>query len=481
MKIPGLLFSVFLLLIFFGCRENPDDCSGLLKQIGTEFKSGNLTMVKTLTDSIKKICPHDKLLVQKSDSISQIAERINLDFPFTESMIDQQLKERYGAFTSGERKEWEKNNWLEWKIINGEKKYFSRAASNLGLIRSFYLERSRKDSLEAADPEIIYRKNHIQSIIKASENGTKPVLPADITINYTITVEADAVPAGEIIRCWLPYPKENLPRQQNVRFLSASNKDLILAPDSAIHRTIYMEAKAEKGLPVIFNVSFSYQSYGQYFDPDKMKCIPYDKTSALYKEYTSEQYPHICFSDNIKRFTDSITGPEENPYEIVRKIYTWFTNNIPWTGAQEYSIMSNIPEYVLQNKRGDCGMKNFLLMSMLRYKGIPVRWQSGWKVPPDAKNLHDWCEVYYEGVGWVPVDVDYGLQFSEDKKTREFYISGIDSYRLIINEGVAGRLFPEKKFMRSEPFDFQRGEVEWRGGNLYFDKWDYNMEILYKR
>jgi len=24
--------------------------------------------------------------------------------------------------------------------------------------------------------------------------------------------------------------------------------------------------------------------------------------------------------------------------------------------------------------------------------------------------------------------------------------------------------------------DSQRGEVEWRGGNLYFDQWDYEFE-----
>ena len=24
--------------------------------------------------------------------------------------------------------------------------------------------------------------------------------------------------------------------------------------------------------------------------------------------------------------------------------------------------------------------------------------------------------------------------------------------------------------------DLQRGEVEWRGGNLYFDQWDYQFE-----
>ena len=126
-------------------------------------------------------------------------------------------------------------------------------------------------------------------------------------------------------------------------------------------------------------------------------------------------------------------------------------------------------------------MQTFLLMSMLRYKGIPVRWQSGWKVPPDGKNLHDWCEVYFEGTGWIPADISYGLQYSDDRKLREFYISGIDSYRLIINKGVAGRLWPDKTFMRSEPFDFQRGEVEWKGGNLYFDKWDYEMEIKYDK
>ena len=40
-------------------------------------------------------------------------------------------------------------------------------------------------------------------------------------------------------------------------------------------------------------------------------------------------------------------------------------------------------------------------------------------------------------------------------------------------------LMPEKKYPRSETVDFQRGEVEWEGGNLYFPKWDYHMDIEY--
>jgi hypothetical protein len=100
-------------------------------------------------------------------------------------------------------------------------------------------------------------------------------------------------------------------------------------------------------------------------------------------------------------------------------------------------------------------------------------------LPPNAENLHDWCEIYFEGTGWIPSDVSYDLQSSQNKDIREYYLSGTDAYRLIVNEGVAGNLYPHKNFMRSEPYDFQRGEVEWKGANLYFDKWDYDMNIEY--
>ncbi len=442
------LASVLLLTISAGCRQTPEI-------------------------AVKPASPYDTLAITE--------ERTTLDFPYTEKEIDRQLRKRIGRLTAEEKVEMEKRNWLEYKIINGEKRYFSRAALNLQLLRDFHYNRASRDTAEASLPEIIHRKSHTRSIIKASETEARPVLPVNMTINYTLTVLPDAVPPGETVRCWLPYPREDHPRQGNVKLISASPGDYLIAPDSAVHRTIYFEAKAEKGKPVVFNTSFSLETRGQYFDPDNISFLPYDTASQLYRKYTSEQLPHICFTENVRRLADSIAGERGTPFETCRKIYLWFTENIPWAGAQEYSIMKNIPEYVIQNRRGDCGMQTFLLMSMLRYKGIPVRWQSGWKVPPDGKNLHDWCEVYFEGAGWIPADISYGLQYSNDNKLREFYISGIDSYRLIINNDVSGRLWPEKTFMRSEPFDFQRGEVEWKGGNLYFDRWDYEMEIKYDK
>jgi hypothetical protein len=450
-----------------------------LLSIQGNLESGNLRTAIHLADSLKAFCADNKKLIRNADSLAQIAGRVGLDFSVTEKQVIEQIEKRIGPFSKEDKALWEKKGWLEWRLINGEKMYFNRAASNLQLIKKFYEQKEVRLREIAEDPNMIFRLKHTGEVIKASDNKNNPVVPVNMEITYSITVHSDAIPEGEKVCCWLPWPKEGHSRQQKIKLLSTSNLEYIIAPDSAIHSTIYMEESSKKGIPTVFQISFRYQSNAQYLNMAGLKVLPYDKTSDNSKKYTSEQLPQICFAGNIKRLADSITSKDDNSATIVRKIYYWFKENIPWTGALEYSVMPNIPEYVYHNKRGDCGMQTFLFMSMLRYKGVPVRWQSGWMVPPGAENLHDWCEVYYEGTGWIPVDVSYDLQQSENAAIKEFYLSGIDSYRLIVNDGVAGPLHPEKKYMRSEPYDFQRGEVEWKGGNLYFDKWDYDMKIEY--
>ncbi len=468
-----LYLSIIVSLV--SCRN--DDYSAQLRRISYNVESGNLDYAIRSADSLKNISLKNISVSLKADSLLQIAERLKLEYSIPEDETFARIEKRLGPVSPEEKAEWERNGWLESRMINGKRMYFNRASSNLILLRKFHEEKGKRDDEIASESNMIFRRVHTEAILKASDG--KPVEPVSMKITYTISVHKDAVPEGEVIRCWIPWPQENHGRQKNVKLIHTSEPEYIIAPDTAVHSTIYMEAKAVKGTPSVFSVSFNYESCGQHFDPPSMKILPYDKNSSLYRKYTSEQLPHINFSPEIKRLADSISGEGDNPYETVRKIYFWFKDNIPWTGAPEYSIIPDIPAYVIQNKRGDCGIQSFLFISMLRYKGIPVRWQSGWMVPPGAENLHDWCEVYYEGTGWVPVDISYDLQKSETNSVREFYLSGIDSYRLIINDGIAGRLHPEKYFLRSEPYDFQRGEVEWKGGNLYFDKWDYDMKIEY--
>ena len=90
--------------------------------------------------------------------------------------------------------------------------------------------------------------------------------------------------------------------------------------------------------------------------------------------------------------------------------------------------------------------------------------------------MHDWGMIYFEPFGWMPMDVDFGLRKTDDEKFKWFYLSGMDSYRLIFNDDISKPFWPEKHYARSETVDSQRGEVEWNGGNLFFDQWSWNME-----
>jgi transglutaminase-like putative cysteine protease len=469
-----------LLILLFGCR-NSSDSAQILEDLQENLDYGNLSAVIQVADSLKKNSSEKSEILHLADSLEDIAKRTAIDFCVTEKQVITQLEKLNGPVSSEQKSSWEEKGWLEWRLIDGEKMYFKRAASNLQLLKTFHEQKDKMVADTVNDPEMLFRLKHTEQVIHSADNQTNPVVPVKMNITYTITVHPDVVPEGEKVRCWLPLPKEGQARQKDINLIKTSYPEYTISPDTSIHSTIYMEATAKKGEPTVFQISYSYISSARHFNMQTIKALPYDKTTENYQKYTIEQLPHICFSDAVKNLADSITGNEQNPASIVRKIYFWFKENIPWAGALEYSIIPNIPEYVIKNRRGDCGMQTFLFISMLRYKGIPARWQSGWMMPPDNENLHDWSEVYYEGTGWVPVDISYDLQKSKDPVIRNFYLSGIDSYRLIINDGVSGPLHPAKKYMRSEPNDFQRGEVEWKGDNLYFDKWDYDMKIEYPK
>lgn len=473
-----LLPFFIIIAVATGCMRQ-SDCGTLFYALEREFAEGNFAMASLLADSLEKTCKGSGEFIRKADSLVEISDRLRSDFSADENEFRARLARYYENVTDSMLKAWDQNKWIEWRMIDGQKRYFNRAASNLYLLRKFHEKDPETEGNMQESQEMELRREHTGKIIDLNRNKPQPVMPVTMQITYRIKVNADAVPEGETIRCWLPFPRQDHPRQTGIKLLSASEENYIIAPDSAVHRTIFMEKKALKGQPTTFSISFLYTSSGIRFNLGETDIKPYDRESLIYKKYTAEQLPNICFTENVRSLADEICLPGDSPEVVVRKFYMWFKENIPWAGALEYSVMPCIPEYVLENRRGDCGMQTFLFMSMLRYKGIPVRWQSGWKVPPGFKNLHDWCEVYYEGAGWVPVDVSYDLQSSENQELREFYLSGIDSWRLIVNNGVAGKLYPEKRFMRSEPYDFQRGEVEWRGGNLYFDKWDYTMDISY--
>ena len=429
-------------------------------------------------------CQQQKVVTEVVPDAIRISEterhrRIALDFRKDKESVVAYIQNYYPQVTDSMLDTWEESKALEVMYVHGKKCYFNQAAPNL-----FRIDPEAKKVKEAKEgrslsaSELVNQK-HLPEVINTlhSSNTTQGV-PVRFEVTYKLTVKADAVPDGEVIRCWLPYPREDNRRQSEVELLSASNADYQIAPKEALHRTLYMEKRAEKNTPTQFSVAYRFTSSAEWFDLKEEQLRPYHTESDLYKKYTAESAAHVLFTPAIRHLSGHIAGNGDSPLQKVRKIFTYINDAYPWASAREYSTVPNIPEYVIDNRHGDCGMVSLLFITLCRLNGIPAKWQSGFMLHPGGVNLHDWAEVYFEGVGWVPVDQSFGIPpFAEDNDTRYFFSNGIDAYRLIVNDDFSAPLVPEKHFTRSETVDFQRGEVEWKGGNLYFDKWTWDIDV----
>lgn len=408
---------------------------------------------------------------QASEITAEKIKRIGLDFRKNEDEIRLELAKVFDSISPEQMAAWENSGQLEMRIIDGEKRYFKNAVANLYRLDS--AAGATRDRVLGSKPDLF---NPL--LVEKAKIAVQESQEIRWTIQYSLTVPAGIVPEGEEVRCWLPFPKDHS-RLTDVQLINVSHKPYQLAEPDALQRSLYITQIQTKE-PITFSYSASFSTHSSWLNPTAIENISYDPEDIPeeIRPYTAEEAPHIVFTPRVKELTDSLIQGLDTPYDKVRAIYYWINDHIPWASALEYSTFDCIPDYVLQYRHGDCGMVSFLLLSMARYAGIPVKWQSGWMLHPGFENLHDWTEVWYPDHGWIPLDMSFGLLPSDDRMIKEFYLTGMDAYRLIINDAVAAPFIPEKQFWRSEPFDFQRGEVEWKGGNLYFNEWDYHLEII---
>lgn len=411
---------------------------------------------------------------------ADLHHRLLTDFSKTRDQVKEYIRKYIPDVTDRQMDEWEKTGELECRVIDGEKRYFNNAAPNLFRINKACAALKAKRDTPGRDGDQKVRSDNTRAIMKqASRAKGRLGDPKHFRIRYTVTVKPDVVPAGETVRCWLPMPRTDIMRQQNVKLLSTSQPEYQRSPMTYAHSTVYMEKKAEAGKPTVFSEEFEFDAYGAWFDLDTANVKAYDTTTPLYKTYTSERDQHIVFTPQIRALAERLTAGATTPLAKARRIFKWIDENFPWASAREYSTIENIPEYVLANKHGDCGQVTLLFLTLCRSIGIPAHFQSGFMLHPGDENLHDWGEIYIQDLGWVPVDMSFGIPaYAKNEKETFFFLGGIDSFRMVVNNDFGCPLYPAKQYPRSETVDFQRGEVEWAGGNLYFDKWKWNLEVL---
>ena len=164
---------------------------------------------------------------------------------------------------------------------------------------------------------------------------------------------------------------------------------------------------------------------------------PYNTESQLFKTYTQPQRGIESDNAELRDLAQRIVGDETSPYKRVLMIQAWIQSNIRYP-----DLGSTYPDDALQCIQagtGDCAGQSKVFVALCRALGIPARTVSGLRpferdigrleqFGPRAAwfertlDVHVWCEVYFEGFGWVQCEPDMpGF--------------GIDKERLITKRG----------------------------------------------
>jgi transglutaminase-like putative cysteine protease len=447
-------------------------------ELAGQFKAAASELSQAITNT-PAAAPERKTLEFELDRL----ERIKQDFPFTKAELYTELQKAVKGLTSEEFEEWVRQGRFDSREIDGRRLYMGSSVSNL-FFRYPELYARRLPPQDTADLE----KRHwetCEEIKNAARAEGKPyVLPKRFQMAMSVTAKADAAPAGETLRAWLPIPRD-YPFQGDFHVLSSTPAVAHLDNKDRPLRAAYLEQPAVKDKPVEFKLDYEYTMHGVWFDLKPQAIKPPDLNNPALKPFTQEA-PHIVFTPELRALSDQIAGTETNSLLKARKFYNWIADNIKYSYAIEYSTIRNISEYCRSHGYGDCGQEALLFMTLCRMNGIPARWQSGWNTFPGAKSIHDWSEIYLAPYGWVPVDPYMGiyamryattLKPEQRRELRDFYFGGLDQYRMIANSDHNQALDPPKKSMRSDDVDFQRGELEAGGHNLYFDQYSYEMKV----
>lgn len=412
--------------------------------------------------------------------------RIRQDYTVTREKLLEKLCANIKGFTEAEFKKHEDAGHFDCRVIDGQKFFASASESNITILLPELLKRTVNRKRDTTNRFMYAHMLRVKEAQKTSKESI--LLPQNYAVTCTLTVKPNAVPDGKTIRCWLPLAR-NFPFQSDIRILRTEPADCIVAPPEAPHRSVYLECKAKKDQPTTFSLSFSYCCWARANQVDPEKVQPYRKDTADYAYYTADRKPHLDLSNlELRKINAEIAGKETNPYLLAKRIFDWVSQNCVYQYAREYSTYDNLSHDTAAHRSGDCGMHGMLFIALCRMNGIPARWQSGWEMYiPTGFGMHDWTEFYIEPYGWLPADPDRAVNtyrdYEEDldpaqiKELASWPFGNLDHYRLAVNSDHSAPLFPPKSDFMSDTIDFQRGEVECDGKNLYLDQWKTKMEI----
>ena len=404
----------------------------------------------------------------------EILRRLPRDYTLTADQLLNKLQATLRNFTAEEFAALDAAGQMDWRFVEGQKRYIYRAAETLVATHPDLAARQ----LDPPVPERSWDRfepQHDQMVRTGA-------VSADITLETSIGMSDEAFAAALAaakqqgrstvhIRAWLPLPAA-CPAQSGITLDSFTEPPTHIAPEDAAQRTAYWEADLAENRP--FGAVYSYRTTARYADPLHMQADPVQPDFD-----TQEELPHLEFTPYLRALAAQLTQGLTDPVQKAKRIYDYVTLNTHYHYQPPYFVQENITDGCAHNRRGDCGIMASTFIVLCRLAGIPAQWQSGLVVRREMVGCHDWAAFYIAPQGWMYADCSAGASMARagNEKMRLHYFGNLDTGRMVANRALCAPFDPPMCAFRADPCDNQVGEVEADGVGLYGEQLQWSQTL----
>lgn len=189
-------------------------------------------------------------------------------------------------------------------------------------------------------------------------------------------------------------------------------------------RFVFPEPTCELNVKVDVVADMTIINPFDFFIDDEAKCYPFAYDQGLEQDLS----PYLAASDGLPLLDKWMMGLPVLPLEglaivdFLVQINAKLCSDIAYSIRMEPGVQS--PDETLRQQLGSCRDTAWLLVQVLRRKGLAARFVSGYLVQlaadiaavdgpsgpsVDFTDLHAWAEVFVPGAGWIGLDPTSGL------------------------------------------------------------------------
>ena len=161
-------------------------------------------------------------------------------------------------------------------------------------------------------------------------------------------------------------------------------------------------------------------------DPETEAQQQYAAAEAAYRDFVYDRYTAVdtdTYQLMQRLFWQDYDAESDGIYSAITRVRTVLRDTVTLsdTAAPAPEGVDPVQYFLTTSRQGNAMLYASTAVQALRAHGIPARYAEGYCLPADrtapgtvtltGRDAHAWAEVYFDGIGWLPLDVTPGYYY----------------------------------------------------------------------